>query len=300
MDRIEGMIVKSSGGLYDILCDGGKVISCRAKGLFRHRDLTPTVGDNVILSDDGGGYFIDEIKERKSGLIRPPLANLCYLFIVIPSARPLPDFFTADKLTAIAVHNGITPVIVASKCSLDRDSAENTLSIYKNAFDTFVTDAVQGIGIDGLYRFIEEKCNGGVSAFAGASGAGKSTLMNALFPELALGTGEVSRKTGRGRHTTRSVELFTTKCGALIADTPGFTMLDFERFDFFDLEDLPHTFPEIERVLGNCRYSKCTHRKEEGCAILEEVRRGKMSPSRHGSYIALYEILKNKHSWDKK
>ena len=301
MEQKNGLIIKGTGGLYDILLDGGETVSCRAKGIFRHESLTPTVGDRVSVgSDDHGNSIIDGIDERKNILIRPPLANLDILFIVIPSKRPIPDYYTADKLSAIAYHNGIQPVIIASKCALDENTAENTENIYKNVFPTFVTDAVSGIGISGLEKYIGENCAGKISAFSGASGAGKSTLMNALFPSLGLSTSEVSARTGRGRHTTRTVELFKTPSGAFIADTPGFTMLDFAQFDFFDLEHLPLAFPEIEKKLGECRYTKCTHRKEEGCAVLDGIKKGDISSSRHESYKALYEILKNKHSWDKK
>ena len=134
---------------------------------------------------------------------------------------------------------------------------------------------------------------------AGASGVGKSTLLNKLFPELRLSTGGVSRKTERGRHTTRAVTLYEVGKGAFFADTPGFSMLDFERFDFFDVEDLPLAFKEINERIGECKYTKFTHLREEGCAIVEAVKRGEIAKSRHESYVSLYEILKNKHKWDK-
>ena len=137
-------------------------------------------------------------------------------------------------------------------------------------------------------------------AFSGASGVGKSTLMNSLFPNLALSTSEVSKKTERGRHTTRQTELFVIRDGEMpvfLADTPGFTMLDFEQFDFFKLEDLPSTMRDFEPYIGECKYKKCTHTKEDGCAILKAVKDGEISESRHKSYLALYETLKAKKKW---
>jgi len=301
MERKSGIIVKGTGGLYDILCGDGERISCRAKGIFRHESLKPTVGDRVTVAyTTSDECVIESIAERKSLLIRPPLANLDRLFILVPSRTPAPDYYTVDKLSAISVHNGIEPVIVSSKCSLDSSCARETADIYGKVFPVFVTDALSGEGVDSLKDFITEGSAGSISAFAGASGAGKSTLMNALFPSLSLSTGSVSERTGRGRHTTRTVELFEVGNNALIADTPGFTMLDFEQFDFFGIDDLPSAFPEIGEHIGSCRYTKCTHRKEEGCKVIEAMERGDIARSRHESYKLLYEILKNKHSWDKR
>jgi ribosome biogenesis GTPase len=153
--------------------------------------------------------------------------------------------------------------------------------------------------VDALRAFVDEYLVGKIAAMAGASGVGKSTLMNALFPSLRLDMGEVSRKTERGRHTTRAVTLYPIGNGALFADTPGFSMLDFERFDFFSVDELPLAFPEVNDRIGQCKYTKCTHIKEDGCAIVEAVKNGEIAKSRHESYVSLYDILKNKHKWDK-
>lgn len=302
MKEANGMIIKGSGGLYQILCEDKTSISCRAKGAFRHAAISPVVGDHVTLAfDELDNPIIERIAERKNLLIRPSLANLDTLFIVIPSASPSPDYFTVDKLSAIAAHNKINTVMVISKSALDPEQAELSKSIYeKSAHEVFVTDAVANIGIDELKKYIGEKCSGKITAFAGASGVGKSTLLNRLFPHLTLSTGEVSQKTGRGRHTTRLVELFETDEGSFIADTPGFTMLDFEHFDFFTIDDLIPAFVEYSDYIGKCRYTKCSHTKEEGCAIVEAVNDGTLAKSRHESYIALREILKNKQPWKKK
>lgn len=305
--QIQGRLMGSSGGLYEIKTHTGERIFCRAKGALRHDALTPLVGDLVIVNqDDKGNTVLADILPRKNALIRPPLANLTLLFVVIPTAKPAPDLFTVDKLTAIAVYHGIEVLPIISKAELNPSYAEELAQIYRTAgFTVFVTDSPAGIGVDALRETLAEKLLPTdeimpICAFAGASGVGKSTLLNALFPSLSLSTGEVSRKISRGRHTTRAVTLYETEYGGLVADTPGFTMLDFVRFDFFDKEDLPYTFPEIEAQLGGCRYTKCTHTKEEGCAIMTAKAAGQIPESRHQSFCALYDVLKNKHDWDKK
>lgn len=305
--ELQGRLMGSSGGLYEIKTTTDERIFCRAKGALRHDAMTPLVGDQVTVSqDDKGNNVLADILPRKNALIRPPLANLTLLFVVIPTAKPAPDLFTVDKLTAIATFHGIEVLPIISKAELDPARAEELAAIYRTAgFRVFVTDSPAGLGVDTLRETLAEKLRPTddsmpICAFAGASGVGKSTLLNALFPSLALSTGEVSRKISRGRHTTRAVTLYETEYGGLVADTPGFTMLDFVRFDFFDKEDLPYTFPEVEKELGGCRYTKCTHTKEEGCAILAAKRAGRIPESRHASFAALYDVLKNKHEWDKK
>ena len=302
---IKGRIVALLGGLYTVRVDGGegcRHIGCRARGIFRHSNMSPLVGDlvQVDVSEGEENAVIDEMCDRKNSLIRPPLANLDVVFVTraAKSPAPLPDM--TDKLTAILEHNDITPVIVIGKCELDRENAETLRSTYEKAgYDVFVLSCATGEGIDEVKTYVENNLGGKIAAFAGASGVGKSTLMNKLFPELGLDTGDVSRKTARGKHTTRAVNLFPIGDTAYLADTPGFSMLDFDRFDFFDLENLPLCFPEINDRIGECKYTKCTHIKEEGCAIVGAVKRGEMAKTRHESYVQLYDILKNKHKWDK-
>ena len=298
-----GRIVEGVGGLYTVRCEENgeiKLISCRAKGSFRHEGITPLVGDNVALDISAGenNAVISEILERKNSLIRPPMANLDCVFVAMAAAKPAPMLDMTDKLVSILEHNDIEPVIVVEKCELDRERAEEIKAIYEKAgYRAFALSCETGEGIEEIESFIATRR--GILALAGASGVGKSTLLNKLFPTLSLGTGSVSRKTERGRHTTRAVTLLKISDELYFADTPGFSMLDFERFDFFDLEDLPLSFREINERIGECRYTKCTHRKEDGCAIVEAVRSGDIAKSRHESYVMLYEILKNKHKWDK-
>jgi len=299
------IIIKGVGGLYTVRRSDGSTVACRARGSFRHDGITPLVGDRVTLLEDGEqGIVIDEILARKNSLIRPPMANLDCIFVTMAAASPTPILTTIDKLTAIAEHTGIEPIIVVTKSELRPDFAEELRDLYASCgFSAFAVSAVENTGIDALQEYIDQNLSGKIAAFAGASGVGKSTLLNRLFPHLALSTSEISRKIERGRHTTRQVELFALSegenCG-YIADTPGFSMLDFERFDFMDCEDLPLAMREFVDRIGQCRYTKCSHTKEEGCAIVDAVRRGEIPKSRHDSFCELHAILKAKKKWDKR
>ena len=299
------IIIKGVGGLYTVRRSDGSTVACRARGSFRHDGITPLVGDRVTLLEDGEqGFVVEEILERKNSLIRPPMANLDVLFVTMAAASPTPILTTIDKLTAIAEHNKIEPIIVITKSELRPDYAEELRALYSSCgFAAFAVSAVEDTGIDALQAYIDEHLAGKIAAFAGASGVGKSTLLNRLFPHLALSTSEISRKIERGRHTTRQVELFAlseTKDGGYIADTPGFSMLDFERFDFMDCEDLPLAMREFVDRIGECRYTKCSHTKEDGCAIVDAVKRGEIPKSRHDSFCELHAILKAKKKWDKR
>ena len=319
----QGIITKVTGGLYTIELGSqrqtplsGQTVCCRARGSFRHAKMSPLVGDRVEVrytehsfSDDGdkitvspewADIMIGAIGERKNALIRPPMANLELMFVTLASASPEPSLLVTDKLLAIAEYNGIEPIIVVGKGELSENVSAKIKEIYEKAgYPVYVLSCKTGEGVDAFSAAVHEKLKGKIAAFAGASGVGKSTLMNTLFPGLKLGTGDVSRKTERGKQTTRTVELFSAE-GGYIADTPGFSMLDFERFDFFSKEDLPETFREFRESLGECKYKKCTHLCEDGCAIVERVRRGEIAESRHESYRELYSVLKNKHDWDNK
>ena len=318
-----GRIIRGVGGLYEILLQKGETplsgatVFSRAKGNFRIKNITPLVGDDVTVqyddtavarytaevppeSDDGGGVVIAEILPRKNALIRPPMANLGVLFITFAAAKPDPVTETVDKLIAIAEHNGIEPVPVICKRDIAPEKAAELCEIYQKAgFTAFTISSTEGEGIEELRLWIAENLGNRIAAFSGASGVGKSTLLNALYPNLGLETGDISHKISRGKHTTRRVELYAVGDG-YVADTPGFSMLDFVRFDFFKKEDLPYAMREFEPYIGACRYTKCTHTKEEGCAILAAVKSGEIAPSRHRGFLAMYEELKNKKEWDKK
>lgn len=295
MER-NGKVVKGLGGLYEVRTDDGALLQCRARGVLRRADGKVLIGDSVTLTGDGESLVIESILPRKNSLIRPPLSNLDFLYIVAAAARPAPVCETLDKLLAIAEHNGITAVLVITKDDLDRSAAENLRNVYASAgYPVFLIDGDSSRSE--LLSHIEASVAGGrIAALAGASGVGKSTLMNKLFPSLGLATGDISQKIQRGKHTTRHVELFPI-FGGYVADTPGFSLLDFLHFDFFDLSDLFDGFPEFAPYLARCRYADCTHTRECECGITEAVREGKIAKSRHESYVTLYDTLKAKKNY---
>lgn len=305
-----GKVVKGLGGLYEVrIDDGGSVsrVACRAKGVLKRDEAKVLIGDNVTVSIDDStpdGIVISQIHDRKNSLIRPPLANLDYLFIVFAAAKPSPVIETVDKLIAIAVHNSITPVVVVTKSDLGNDVAEEFAAIYRLVgIPTFVTSSEASDGIEPLSQYIKENVTAGkTSAFAGASGVGKSTLMNALFPGLTLATAEISKKIERGRHTTRHVEIFDISFDGdtgFLADTPGFSLIDFARFDFFSLDELLPTFPEFLPYVGKCRYADCAHVGEgaDECAVARAMSEGLIAPSRLESYRSIWRVLKEKNSY---
>ena len=253
---------------------------------------------SVGVEDNNAGAVIWEISERKNSLIRPPLANLDYVFVTFASQNPAPMLDMTDKLISILEYNRVEPVIIIGKSELNPERADELYEIYKKSgFDVFRVSCHEDKGIEEVKAYIAENLKDKIAAFAGASGVGKSTLLNKLFPELDLATNTLSKKTQRGRHTTREVTLFPIGDG-YIADTPGFSMLDFERFDFFELDDLKETFREFDDYIGKCKYTKCSHTKEEGCAIVEAVRDGSIPKSRHESYVELFNTLKAKKKWN--
>ena len=313
MEKANGKIVKGVGGKYTVRTADGARFAARARGAFRHAQISPEVGDDVTLRiEENGDAYIESIGARKNLLIRPPMANLDILFITAAAAKPAPVLSTLDKLSAICVHGGILPVFVITKCDLDPAGGARIAALYeKSGFPAFTlrglgedADGTSGAGgtdageVAALRAFLAESLPGKTAAFAGASGIGKSTLLNLLFPALALATGSISEKIERGRHTTRHVELFEAD-GGLVADTPGFGMLDFMRFDFMKVGDLADAFPDFAPYLGRCRYTKCTHLCEDGCAVCEAVERGDIERSRHDSYVELYHTLKEKKEWKK-
>ena len=310
---MKGTVLKGVGGLYTVRLDeeynGELTAQVRGRGSFRHEKLVLLTGDRVELeAQSDGSFFCKSILDRKNSLIRPPLANLDIIFVVIPCKKPMPSFEIIDKMISIAEHNKIEPVIIITKADLDVDFAKAVEKIYKKSgFDVIVTSSENGDGVEGVRDYLKARTKNSapICAFAGASGAGKSTLLNAIFPTLSLETGDLSQKIERGKNTTRHTELFSLKellfedCNGYLADTPGFSLLDFERFDFFSLEDLFDTFREFRSLQGMCKYTKCSHTKEDGCQILARVKSGEIEKTRHQSYIALFEILKKKPSWKK-
>lgn len=306
-----GIVIRSVGGLFTVALDeeynGKRYIDAHAKGAFKHDKITLLAGDRVEVDiNENDEPYISKIAPRKNSLIRPPLANLDVLFVVISCVKPAPVLETVDKLICIAEAKGIESVVVITKSDLDMDFAKSTAEAYrKSGFTVFVTSSENGEGKEALLEYIASCDKNTVFAFSGASGAGKSTFINKLFPTLSLETGDLSHKLERGKNTTRKTELFALSSligeeyGGYLADTPGFSLIDFERFDFFELDELFDTFREFRISKGECRYTKCSHTKEEGCDIIARVKSGEIPKSRHDSYVALYNILKNKPKWKK-
>ena len=292
MTTYSGIIIKITGGFYYVEVDD-TVFECKARGVFRKRGCTPLVGDYVTIDvpENDGYASISTIKERKNSLVRPALANLDVLVIVSSVVEPTVNTYIIDKMISAAVDKDIEPVVVFSKTDL-QDCTEY-LEIYRKAgIKAIEYSSVTKNGVDE----IEKVLSGKVSAFSGNSGVGKSTLLNALFPHLELKTGEISDKLGRGRHTTRTVELF--KCfGGYVADTPGFSTVDLDRYEIIRKENLQYCFPEFSDYIGECKFTSCAHICEKGCAVIAAVEEGKIPKSRHESYIRMYNEVKDIKDW---
>ncbi len=306
METVEkGRLIGSVGGLYNVVLDNGESISCKPRGHFRYEKIRLLPGDIVdIVTDDNGNKVIDSLHERKNALIRPPLANLDILYCVATTVSPMVDILTFDKLISIAEFNKIEPVIVVTKCDLDPEGSEEFGEKYrKSGFKVFTLSSKENRGIEEFANHIKEQKHK-VAAFSGASGVGKSSLINCVFNGMTLEVGELSRKTGRGCQTTRQSNLYPLnkllcdeEATGYLADTPGFSMLDFVAFDFYTVDDLPSLFREFEPYLGRCKYTKCRHLKEEGCAVLEAVKEGEIVKSRHDSFLSIFADLKDKKNY---
>ena len=292
----EGRIDKALSGFYYVATAAGKTLTCRARGKFRKEGLSPLVGDRVAVRELGSGEgYVEEILPRRNAFQRPAVANIDQLVIVASGAIPVTDPFLIDRMSAVATLKDCGVVLLLNKCDLD--PAEELYRIYTAAgFPTLRVSAETGEGMAEL----EALLSGKLSAFTGNSGVGKSSILNRLDPRFALKVGEVSQALGRGRHTTRHVELFRLPNGAEIMDTPGFSSFEAEELNWELKRHLPETFLEFRPYLGQCRFVGCSHTKEKGCAVLEAVRHGEIQKSRHQSYLRLYEELKPLKEWEQK
>ena len=296
MEKQTGRILKLVGGFYYVDAGGGNLIECRARGVFRKENISPCVGDiaDVEMTAGGKGYIMG-IAPRKNELLRPPLANLDQLVFVCSAADPAPNLFVLDSMIAICEKKGIAPFIVFTK----KDLADlgSLVNIYREA--GFPVAEVCGITGEGTQTVLEALA-GKISAFTGNSGAGKSTLLNAIDPRLGLATARISEKLGRGRHTTRHVELYRLENGGWAADTPGFSAMDYQRFEIILKGELSDCFREFAPFQGDCRFTGCSHTAEKGCAVRQALADGKISQSRYESYCAMYERAKNIKEWERK
>lgn len=288
-----GIIVRGIGGFYYVEA-AGEVWECRARGVFRKEKLTPLVGDRVTISIFEGEHenTIDSIAERRNSLRRPPVANIDQLFIVVSSCEPKPNTLIIDQLTVLAIHAGINPVIILTKSDLE-DVSELKAIYETTGFPTIVASGMSDEGLPQVRELLKDK----TSAFTGNSGVGKSTLLNRLEPGLHLETAPISQKLGRGKHTTRECTLMKI-AGGYVVDTPGFAALELQKYEVILKDELPYCFPEFRPYLESCKfYPSCSHVKDKGCAVVQAVKDGKISQSRHDSYVAMLNEVKDIQEW---
>ncbi len=291
-----GIILKALSGFYYVDGGGGTPVACRGRGKLRHEKISPLVGDEVSFTDLGDGSgMVDEILPRRNQFQRPAVANIDQMVIIASGAIPVTDPYLIDRMVSIAAWKGCGVLICINKCDLD--GGDTLYDTYRAAgLPTLRVSAETGEGMEALSVAITEK----VSAFTGNSGVGKSSILNALEPGFGLRVGEVSDKLGRGRHTTRHVEFFRLSNGAIVADTPGFSSFDTEALEGCGKEELASTFQEFAPYLDGCRFVGCAHVKEKGCAVLAALAEGKIPPSRHESYVRLYQQAAQRNPWDNK
>ena len=290
----EGIILKGIGGFYYVDTAEG-LIECKARGRFRKTVGKPIVGDRVTLEiqpEDGTGYLLD-IAPRKNSLVRPAVANLDLLEAVASVAPPGTDPILLGLVTGGDVHKHVDVLVVINK--IDEDPGEQLYETYRRSgIQTLRVSALTGDGIDEL----RARIRGRVSAFAGNSGVGKSSVLNRIDPQFGAAVGAISDRIGRGKHTTRHVELHPIEGGGYIADTPGFSSFDTEQMDLVLAEDLQYAFPEFAPYIGQCKFTGCAHVKEKGCAVRAAVEAGEIAQSRHESYVKLYESVKDLKQWE--
>ena len=287
----ENIILKSVGGFYYVK-SGENVIECKAKGKFRNLSLSPVAGDIVDIENDGSTTVISKIHERKNKFIRPPFANLELMILVVSTVEPVPNYLVIDKMCAIARHKGVDVAVVVTKS--DVAEAQQVYDVYTKAgYPVFCT----GEDDAGQLAALRKLMKGRLCAFSGNSGVGKSTLLNKLFPDLQLETGRISKKLGRGKHTTRQVEIFDMG-DCMVADTPGFSSVELDYDNFISKTDLQYAFVEFADYIGECKFSDCSHTGEIGCAVKQALSEEKIAQSRYESYCALYERQKNIKDWE--
>ena len=289
-----GRIVRSISGFYDVVLPTGTV-TCQARGILRKEGMTPLTGDMVRVTVQRGKGMIQQVLPRRNSFIRPAVANVDALLIFAANVNPVTEPFLIDRVTAIAGNKGVESILCVNKTDLDE--AEELCGIYSRAgFRVIATSAQTGAGIGELRRALQGK----LTAFTGNSGVGKSSILNRLCPELRLPTGEVSEKLGRGRHTTRHVELFSLDHETFVMDTPGFSSFDTDQMDLILKENLQYAFPDFGPWLGRCQFHDCSHRREPGCAVRAAAEEGRIEPSRYDSYLRLYEKAALYKEWEHK
>ena len=293
---VTGRIMKATGGFYYVQTNETQTLECRARGLFRKDGITPYVGDwvTVEMNPDGSGTVVD-IAPRKNGLIRPPVANLDYLVLVLSVKDPAPNLLVTDKLLSVLEHRAVDVMIAVSK--VDRGNAGKIQAHYSAAgYPIFLIDNHTGSGVAQLVEAMGES----VCVFAGNTGVGKSSLLNAIDPRLSAPVGDTSRKLGRGRHTTRHTQIFRLPTGAMVADTPGFSTVDLLQMSDLTARDLPECFREFAPFRAKCRFDDCQHLQESGCAVRAAAEGGEIPLTRYNNYTRIYDEIKDAKEWERK
>ncbi len=291
-ERKTGRIIRSISGFYDVQADG-QVISCRARGILRKNGETPLTGDFVEITTEQGKGMVEKILPRRNSFVRPAVANVDALVVFAANVNPVTEPFLIDRVAAIAGDQEVPVYLCINKCDLD--PAVDLERIYRHAgFSVICASAQTGEGVEHLRRLISGK----LTAFTGNSGVGKSSMLNRLCPDLALSTAEVSQKLGRGRHTTRHVELYPLGEDTYVVDTPGFSSFDTDMMELILKENLQYAFGDFAPYIGKCQFHDCTHRKEPGCAVTAAVAAGELEPSRYESYLRLYEKSSQIKEWE--
>ena len=290
--RETGRILRSLSGFYEVATETG-MVTCRGRGSLRRGGLTPLTGDMVEITREKGKGLVEAILPRRNSFVRPAVANIDMLVIFAANTNPVTEPFLIDRVAAIAGDQEVPVVLCINKCDLD--PAVNLQSIYQAVgFPVVCASAETGEGVDALRELIAGK----LVAFTGNSGVGKSSMLNRLCPALSLATGEVSEKLGRGRHTTRHVELYDLGKGTFVADTPGFSSFDTDQMELLLKENLQYAFPDFADHLSGCQFRDCSHRAEPGCAVRAAVEQGLVQPSRYESYLRLYEKASQIKQWE--
>ena len=294
MERQTGRIVRSLSGFYDVQIPG-KVISCRGRGSLRKDGVTPLTGDMVEITLEHGKGMVERVLPRKNRFVRPAVANVDALVVFAANVNPVTEPFLIDRVAAIAGDQNVPVILCINKCDLD--PAVDLAKIYRNAgFSLIQASAQTGEGVEELRALLQGK----LTAFTGNTGVGKSSMLNRLCPQLELATGEVSEKLGRGRHTTRHVELYALDEETYVADTPGFSSFDTDQMDVLLKENLQYAFGDFAPYLGQCQFHDCSHRREPGCRVRQAVEEGNLEKTRYDSYLRLYEKACQIKLWELK
>ena len=293
-EKVMGRIIRSISGFYDVQSEN-RVITCRARGILRKDGNSPLTGDMVEITVEQGKGMVERILPRRNRFVRPAVANVDALVVFAANVNPVTEPFLIDRVAAIAGDQEVPVYLCINKCDLD--PAVDLERIYRNAgFPVICTSAQTGEGVEQLRSLIAGK----LTAFTGNSGVGKSSILNRLCPQLQLSTGEVSQKLGRGRHTTRHVELFPLGKDTFVIDTPGFSSFDTDMMEVILKENLQYAFADFAPYIGKCQFHDCTHRREPGCTVTAAVAAGEIEPTRYDSYLRLYEKASQIKQWELK